>query len=185
HRPVPAPRHDPAGSVLDDHRRRAGHRDDRVERGHEARRDRRGRDLHQHAARQEPVRQGAAGQAGARAGAVKEPSVSPPLPRDRVLTTLNADGTRRWLRPRLARGRFLRRRRIAAWSLIALFVALPRIRIGGRPALLIDLVTRELSAFGTVFRPSDGLVLLLLGLTIVLGVFAITALVGRVWCGWG
>jgi cytochrome c oxidase accessory protein FixG len=111
--------------------------------------------------------------------------MSPPLSRDRVLSTLHADGSRRWLRPRLARGRFLRRRRIAAWSLIALFVALPRIRIGGRPALLIDLITREVSAFGAVFRPSDGLVLLLLGLTIVLGVFAITALVGRVWCGWG
>ncbi|HEX7837107.1 MAG TPA: cytochrome c oxidase accessory protein CcoG [Kofleriaceae bacterium] len=113
--------------------------------------------------------------------------MSPPLPRihERVLSTLNQDGTRNWLRPKLARGRFLRRRRIVGWALIALFVALPRIRIGGRPALLIDLVSRELSAFGAVFRPSDGVLLLLLGLTIVLTVFVLTALLGRVWCGWG
>ncbi|TMQ13155.1 MAG: cytochrome c oxidase accessory protein CcoG [Deltaproteobacteria bacterium] len=159
-------------------------------RGDEAGRDHRRRDLRVVAARQEPPRQGAAGQVGARARALIAASiegaiVSPPLPHHRILSTLNEDGTRNWIRPKLARGRFLRRRRIVAWALIALFVALPLVRIGGRPALLIDLVTRELSAFGAVFRPSNGFLLLLLGLTIVLAVFVLTALLGRVWCGWG
>ena len=111
--------------------------------------------------------------------------MSPPLPQDRVLSTLRNDGSRIWIRPKLARGRFLRRRRITAYALIAMFVALPLVRIGGRPALQIDLVARELSAFGAVFRPSDGVVLMLLGLTVVLTVFVVTALFGRVWCGWG
>lgn len=111
--------------------------------------------------------------------------MSPPPPTDRVLSTLNQDGTRHWLRPKLARGRFLRRRQVVAYALIVLFVALPLIDIGGRPALLIDLVTRELSVFGAVLRPSDNVLLLLLGLTIVLTVFVTTALFGRVWCGWG
>jgi len=111
--------------------------------------------------------------------------MSPPLPTERVLSTLNQDGTRNWLRPKLARGRFLRRRRAVAAALIALFVALPFVQIGGRPAFLIDLVARELVVLGTVFRPSDGLILMLLGLTIVLTVFVLTALFGRVWCGWG
>jgi cytochrome c oxidase accessory protein FixG len=111
--------------------------------------------------------------------------MTPPLDGERVLSTLNADGTRHWLRPRLARGRFLRGRRIVGVALIALFVVLPRIRIGGRPAVLIDLIAREVSAFGAVFRPTDGFVLMLLGLTIVLLVFLVTALFGRVWCGWG
>ena len=111
--------------------------------------------------------------------------MTPPLEAERVLSTLNADGTRHWLRPRLARGRFLRGRRIVGAALIVLFILLPRIRIGGRPALLIDLISREVSAFGAVFRPSDGAVLMLLGLTIVLLVFLVTALFGRVWCGWG
>jgi cytochrome c oxidase accessory protein FixG len=111
--------------------------------------------------------------------------VSPPLPTERILSTLNDDGSRHWLRPKLARGRFLRRRRIVGVALIALFVALPLVQIGGRPALLIDLVARELAVFGAVFRPSNGVILLLLGLTIVLAVFVVTALFGRVWCGWG
>jgi cytochrome c oxidase accessory protein FixG len=107
------------------------------------------------------------------------------MPSERVLSTLNQDGTRNILHPKLARGRFLRHRRIVGYSLIALFVLLPRIRIGGRPALLIDLVTREISAFGAVFRPSDGFLLALLGVTVVSAVFLVTALFGRVWCGWG
>jgi cytochrome c oxidase accessory protein FixG len=111
--------------------------------------------------------------------------MSPPLPHDRVLSTLNEDGTRHWIRPKLARGRFLRRRRAVGYALIALFVALPFVEIGGRPALLVDLVAREVSVFGAVFRPSDGFLLMLLGITIVISVFLITALFGRVWCGWG
>jgi len=111
--------------------------------------------------------------------------MTPPLPTERVLSTLNKDGTRHWLRPRLARGRFLRHRRAVAYALIAMFVALPFVSIAGRPAFVIDLVARELVVCGTVFRPSDAVVLLLLGLTIVLTVFVVTALFGRVWCGWG
>jgi cytochrome c oxidase accessory protein FixG len=107
------------------------------------------------------------------------------LSTDRVLSTLNQDGTRRYVRPKLAHGRFLTRRRIVAFVLIALFVLLPRLRIGGRPALMIDLGAGELSAFGGVFRPTDGSVLALLGITIVVAVFLVTALWGRVWCGWG
>jgi cytochrome c oxidase accessory protein FixG len=104
---------------------------------------------------------------------------------ERVLSTLNRDGTRNFLHPRLARGRFLRGRRIVGFALIVLFVLLPRIRIHGRPGLLIDLVSREVVAFGAVFRPSDGFLLALLGFSIAIGVFLVTALYGRVWCGWG
>lgn len=106
------------------------------------------------------------------------------VPTERVLSTLNRDGTRRYIQPKLARGRFLTRRRIIGLALIALFVALPRIRIDGHPALLIDLVTREIHVFGALFRPSQGFVLALLGITIVIAVFLVTALFGRVWCGW-
>ena len=50
---------------------------------------------------------------------------------DRVLSTLHADGTRRWMQPRDARGRYWRARVGVAITLIALFTALPWISIGG------------------------------------------------------
>jgi cytochrome c oxidase accessory protein FixG len=104
---------------------------------------------------------------------------------ERVLSTLNQDGTRVRLRPRPSPGRFYNRRRVVAYALIALFVALPYVSINGKPALLLDLISREFTFFGTTFRPTDTLILMIVGLAIVLAIFLITALFGRVWCGWG
>ncbi len=102
-----------------------------------------------------------------------------------VLSTLNRDGSRRWLTPKLSRGRFLSARRWVGWGLIVLFVALPWLRVGGRPAFLLDIPRRQLSFFGSMFYATDVALLMLLLLAIFLFIFWITALFGRVWCGWG
>jgi len=104
---------------------------------------------------------------------------------ERVLPTLNADGTRNRIRPRLYPGPQLSRRRAVAWSLVVLFVGLPFVTIGGKPAILLDVVQREFSLFGHTFLATDGVLLMLLMLTIFAAVFWTTALVGRAWCGWG
>jgi cytochrome c oxidase accessory protein FixG len=104
---------------------------------------------------------------------------------ERVLSTLNPDGSRFKIYPRISRGRFHRARAIVGYGLIALFVLLPYVDIGGKPAILLDLVHREFTFFGATFRPADGFILMLFGLTVVLTIFLVTALAGRVWCGWG
>lgn len=112
--------------------------------------------------------------------------MSEPLPPpERVLPTLNADGTRKRVRPELFKGRKYRARLIAAWSLIALFVVLPFIHIGGKPLVLLDVARRQFTLFGRTFLPTDSVLLMLLLLAIFVGVFWLTALVGRAWCGWG
>lgn len=103
---------------------------------------------------------------------------------DRVLATLNADGSRRWLRPRLSRGRFLTARRATGYALIVLFVALPLIRVNGSPAVLLDIAQRRFHLFGSTFFPTDTLLMAVLFIAIFLTIFAATALLGRVWCGW-
>ncbi|HEX2671061.1 MAG TPA: cytochrome c oxidase accessory protein CcoG, partial [Polyangiaceae bacterium] len=104
---------------------------------------------------------------------------------ERVLPTLNADGTRNRIRPRLYPGPLHRKRRWVAWALVVLFVALPWLEIGGKPAIFLDVVRREFSLFGRTFLATDGVLLMLLMLTIFATVFWTTALVGRAWCGWG
>lgn len=101
-----------------------------------------------------------------------------------VLSTLNDDGSRRWIRPRPSFGRFLSRRRVTAWGLIALFTSLPHISINGKPAILLDLVTRRFTFFGVTLLPSDTLIMALLMVAALLSIFFFTALFGRVWCGW-
>ncbi len=103
----------------------------------------------------------------------------------RVLSTLNRDGSRRWLCPKPSPGRFLTARRVVAWGLIALFVALPFIKINGYPALLLDLPNRRFHVLGLTLLPTDTLLLALFMVGVFVMVFFLTALFGRVWCGWG
>ncbi len=109
------------------------------------------------------------------------PLLDPP---ERVLSTLNPDGSRLWIRPKAAMGRWWKRRRVVAWGLMILFTAIPWLTIGGRPVMLMDLASRDFVFFGTAFRPTDSLLLVLLMLSIFLGIFLLTALTGRAWCGW-
>lgn len=110
--------------------------------------------------------------------------VAAPVATERVLATLNADGSRRWIRPKPATGRYWQKRRVVAWFLMTLFVGLPHVMILGKPAILLDLPRREFTFFGTTFLPTDTLLLMLLGISLIVGVFIATALLGRVWCGW-
>ncbi|NQV72957.1 cytochrome c oxidase accessory protein CcoG [bacterium] len=101
-----------------------------------------------------------------------------------VLTTLRSDGKRRWMYPVESKGRFLNRRRILGWALIVLYFALPLIRIGGKPSVMLDFVHREFALFGLIFYPTDTLLLMIFMVGIMLSIVLITALLGRVWCGW-
>ena len=110
--------------------------------------------------------------------------IVPPEPQDSVLSTLNSDGSRRWLRPRLSLGRFLNRRRAVAWALILSFTAIPYLRIAGKPLILLDIAAREFTVLGKTFLPTDTIVLALFMALVFLSIFLITAVLGRVWCGW-
>tara|TARA_R110000737_G_scaffold2923_1_gene8391 strand:+ start:252129 stop:253559 length:1431 start_codon:yes stop_codon:yes gene_type:complete len=105
-------------------------------------------------------------------------------PNERVLSTLNEDGTRRWLKPKLSPGRFWKRRRIVAYMLILLYSLLPFIQINGKPAMLLNIMEREFTLFGKTFLPQDTLLFGLFMIMVFLTIFLVTALFGRIWCGW-
>ena len=103
---------------------------------------------------------------------------------ERVLPTLNEDGSRRWIRPKLSHGPWYSRRQRVGWALIVLFTLIPYLRMGGRPLILLDLPHRRFTLLGTTFLPTDSMLLMLLLVGIFVGIFLITAVLGRVWCGW-
>lgn len=112
--------------------------------------------------------------------------MSVPLPApERVLPTLNPDGTRNRIRPKPYDGKLYRRRLVVGWFLIALFVTLPFVRVGGHPAMLFDVTRRRFHLFGHTFLPTDGVLLMLLMLAILVTIVLVTAVLGRAWCGWG
>lgn len=100
------------------------------------------------------------------------------------VTTINADGSRKFIHAADVRGRFTLLRAIAAWVLIAIYVLLPWIPINGNPAVFFDFQNRQLHLFGLTLLPQD----FWLGFFLITGLgfslFYITALFGRVWCGW-
>ena len=106
-------------------------------------------------------------------------------PPDRVLSTLNADGSRRWIRPKLSDGAFWKKRRIVAYALMVVFFIIPYLKLHGKPLVLLDLPRREFIILGTTFLPTDTLLFMLLFVTVGITIFLLTALFGRVWCGWG
>ncbi len=105
-------------------------------------------------------------------------------PENRVLSTLNADGSRRWLDPKPVEGFYRHYRRILAWFLIVLFMVLPHLYWGGRQLFFVNIAGGEFTLFGATFLRTDTVLLALAAITLAVSVFLVTALFGRVWCGW-
>jgi len=64
------------------------------------------------------------------------------------------------------------------------FFLIPHVRMGGKPLVLLDVPRRQFTLFGTTFLPTDTMLLMLLLASIIITIFLLTALFGRVWCGW-
>ena len=103
---------------------------------------------------------------------------------EHVLSTLEADGSRRWLKPKLNTGKLWAQRRVVAYVLIAIFTLLPFIKLGGKPFVLLDIVSRRFTIFGFTFLPTDTVLLAIFLVGVLLSIVLFTALFGRVWCGW-
>jgi cytochrome c oxidase accessory protein FixG len=105
------------------------------------------------------------------------------LPKDRLATT-DETGKRVYLYPAAVKGKYHSRRRWVHPLLLLVFMVLPWIYVGGRQLLLLDIAHREFFFFGLHFRAHDApfVLFLLLGFTFLIGL--ITAIWGRLWCGW-
>ncbi|HVS51548.1 MAG TPA: cytochrome c oxidase accessory protein CcoG [Opitutaceae bacterium] len=106
------------------------------------------------------------------------------LPNRDSVTTIRDDGSRRFLFPADAHGRYATARRWTAYALIVFYLALPWIRIGGYPAVFLDVAARRFHLFGLTLAAQDLWLLFFLISGVGFSLFFVTALLGRVWCGW-
>ena len=107
-----------------------------------------------------------------------------PLPDRDSVTTIRADGSRPFMFPADTHGRFTRARRVVAVALIAFYFLLPWIKINGYPAVFLDLAERRFHLFGITLAAQDLWLLFFLITGLGFSLFFVTALLGRVWCGW-
>lgn len=97
---------------------------------------------------------------------------------------VRTDGKKPKIIPSDVHGRYDIARKLAFVVLVVLWAVLPWVKIGGNPAVFVDVETRRFFLFGATFNAQDGWLLFFplsgFGFTLVV----LTAVLGRVWCGW-
>ena len=76
------------------------------------------------------------------------PATSPVRPNRDSVTTIRDDGSRFFLHPADARGFWTRARRGSAWLLVAIYLLLPWIPVGGHPAVFLDIAGNKWDLLG-------------------------------------
>ena len=85
---------------------------------------------------------------------------------------------------RFVGGFFQRLRFFTGWPLLAGYFLLPWLSWDGRPLLLFDLPARQFHVFAVTYFPQDLWMLGWLLIIAAFGLFTVTTLVGRLWCGY-
>lgn len=102
-----------------------------------------------------------------------------------TLSMIGPDGSRSTVHPSDVKGPW-QRRKLRFWVfLIAVYLAIPWIRIGGNPAVLIDIPKRQFFLFGATFNAQDFWLMIFVALGVGFSLFIISAMFGRAWCGFG
>ena len=85
--------------------------------------------------------------------------------------------------PREAKGHYATLRWVCVWLTQLVFYGLPWLQWNGRQAVLFDLGARKFHIFGLVLWPQDFIYLAALLIISAYLLFLVTAVAGRVWCG--
>ncbi|TCK85668.1 cytochrome c oxidase accessory protein CcoG [Albibacterium bauzanense] len=81
-------------------------------------------------------------------------------------------------------GQLLKYRHWFGYSLLAIFIAMPFIKVNGEQFLLFDIIDRKFVVFGTVFWPQDLHIFVFGMLVFMVFIVLFTVIYGRIWCGW-
>lgn len=100
------------------------------------------------------------------------------------LSMIDETGHRRFIIPAEVKGYFKSRKRVVHIILLLIFLVLPWIHIGGHQAVLLQLGTRQFYFFGLHLQSHDAPLIFFVLLALTMGLALVTALWGRVWCGW-
>ena len=89
------------------------------------------------------------------------------------------------IHPRTVQGNYARLRWLTVWITQLVFYGLPWLQWGQRQAVLFDLEARRFYLFGLVLYPQDFIYLAALLIICAMSLFLVTAVAGRIWCGFG
>lgn len=103
--------------------------------------------------------------------------------RDSV-ASIDDDGKRKWIYPKMPKGWFYEKRKIVSYFLIAFLFAGPFIKISGEPLLMINVLARRFVILGQPFWPQDFFLFGLGMIAFIVFIILFTVIYGRLFCGW-
>ncbi|MFN3918200.1 MAG: cytochrome c oxidase accessory protein CcoG [Flavobacteriales bacterium] len=101
-----------------------------------------------------------------------------------AISTVDKDGKRVWIYPKMPKGRFYDRRKILSYLLLAFLFSAPFIKIGGAQLLMFNVLEQKFAIFGKVFWPQDFFIFALITLAGLIAIALFTVIFGRLFCGW-
>jgi cytochrome c oxidase accessory protein FixG len=91
---------------------------------------------------------------------------------------------RKWIYPKLIRGKLYHYRNVFSYMLLALLFAGPFLKVNGEQLILMNILERKFVFFGVVFWPQDFYIFVVATLIFLVFIVLFTAVFGRIWCGW-
>ncbi|WP_214226233.1 cytochrome c oxidase accessory protein CcoG [Pedobacter sp. B4-66] len=104
--------------------------------------------------------------------------------RDQV-STLTDDGLKRkWIYPKIIKGKLYRYRSAVSYFFLLLLFSAPFIKLNGEQLILLNVLERKFVFFGIIFWPQDFYLFVLALLIFIVFIVLFTVIFGRVFCGW-
>ena len=100
------------------------------------------------------------------------------------ISTINEDGSRKWVYAKKPKGKWYNRRKIVSYVLLIILFGAPHVYINGHQSILFNLMERKFILLGKVFWPQD---FFLFAIAMIIGIVFIitfTIIFGRLFCGW-
>jgi cytochrome c oxidase accessory protein FixG len=111
-------------------------------------------------------------------------SQSPTHFRDQISTLTDDGKSRKWLYPKVIKGKLYQYRSAVSYFFLALLFAAPFIKLNGEQLVLLNVLERKFVFFGIIFWPQDFFLFVLALLTFMVFIVLFTVVFGRVFCGW-
>ena len=100
------------------------------------------------------------------------------------IATVDKSGKRKWIYPKMPKGKFYEYRKYVSYLLLVILFGLPWIKVGGKPFVLLNILEGEFIIFGVYFSPQDFHLFVIAMLIGIIFIALFTVIFGRLFCGW-
>ncbi|MGG7036526.1 MAG: cytochrome c oxidase accessory protein CcoG [Flavobacterium sp.] len=100
------------------------------------------------------------------------------------ISTINKEGERAWIFPKIPKGRFYERRKWLSYFLLLFLLSAPFVKVNNHQFLMFNVLERRFNIFGFPFWPQDFHIFVIIMIIGVVGLALFTVAFGRIFCGW-